>query len=212
MVSIIRLISISFIILIQLGGYSQSNNQTAKVAVLGTLFKQFVDAKQCTYVAMLADMSYRNISTSLGPMPSSVDYSKTVYDDSISVNAFSKTIKLTDCSSFYIKTFQQEKFSSRTNFLLSEKFSHNLSAINKRKVYIEVGKPLSGWEMLELFRNEQLYPNSELMRYQDSSFLVPVFIYEINGDKETSQTWIFKFKTGCKNGEVNLSLEDKFVL
>lgn len=205
-------ISVIFLVLSQLNGYSQSNIQSAKVAILGNIFKEFVDARQCTYIVMLADMSYRDISTSVGSMPSSINYSKKVFDDSTSVDAFSKTINMAECSSFYVKTFQQERFTSRTNFVLSKKFSLNLSAINKRKIYIEVGKPISGWEMLELFRRDQLYPNSELMRYQDSSFLVPVFLYEVSGDRENGQTWIFQFKLEYNNSEVILTKVDKVML
>ena len=109
----------------------------------------------------------------------------------------------------------QEKAVSRNDFIISEKFFSNLTAWTQStwrqsKLYIEVHKPISGWEIFDLFEIDGDY--SGTMQYELPFLFVPVFTYRVDGDKETKSQFIFKFKLDHENNKTIVKFVSKIEL
>jgi len=188
--------------------FSQDKFQSAKSEILKTIFEQ-LKPKECTFIALLADMEYREVHFTLsGGMPSSVVYDELMNDDTISISKFAEGIKTDTCFRAYIKTFKQEGL-SRNDFIVSKKFMSNISAWKQHKLYIEVQKPISGWEIFKLFKFEKDFKTGETMKYSLPFVLVPVFTYSVDDNKETMSQLIFKFKMEYENNKAAVRFVSK---
>ncbi len=174
--------------------FSQERNSSQKVVILKAIFEQ-LKPKESTFIALLGDMEYQTVHFSLsGAMPSSISYDEKVIDDSVSISKFTEAIKTDTCFRVYIKSFKQEKLLSRNDFMVSKKFLSNISAWKQNKLYIEVQKPIGGWEIFDLFKFDKAFEHTGAMDYNLSFVFVPVFTYTVEDDKETKSQFIFKFK------------------
>ena len=192
--------------------FSQERNTSQKVIILKTIFEQ-LKPKECTFIALLADMDYQTVHFSLsGGMPSSVWYDEHVIDDSISISKFAEAIKTDTCFRVYIKSFKQEKILSRNDFIISKKFLSNISAWKQNKLYIEVQKPIGGWEIFDLFKFDKVFEHTGAMDYNLSFVFVPVFTYSVDNDKETKSQIIFKFKMDYESNMIVVKFVNKIEL
>ena len=188
--------------------FSQNSYQNEKSEVLKTIFEQ-LKPKECTFIALLAEMDYRVVHiTHSAAMPSSIFYDEHMKDDSISMREFAKAIKTDTCFPVYIKSFKQEKLLSRNDFIVSEKFLSNVSAWKQNKLYIEVQKPIGGWEIFQLFKFDKADENNLVMYYSLPFVFIPVFAYRVD-DKETKSQFIFKFKLDYENNKTTVKFVSK---
>lgn len=185
---------------------AQESTKEIKSRMLDSVIGYFNSSSKYDYVVLLADMRYRIVRASIGSMASSINYSKSVYDDSLLVKRMMKSSNRNRKYVLYARTFAQEKFVSRNDFIVSKHFQDNIKFWRKNKIYIEMHQPISGWETIEIFEKSNILENASIFAYNEPFICLPVYEYHDASEGSSFRQFIFKFRLIYENGRVDFRI------
>jgi hypothetical protein len=150
-------------------------------------------------VYILINTSTANVNFSLGPAAGRPSFSNAADIDNSAIDLLDKELKR-GFGKTRFRLGDQPSFNRELIIETSDFFNPPGSPLkNQGRLYIEIGRPLFGWESVYIFYNTQIFPDNRKeyhRKYYSDSLFIPVYFFyrEKNGsEKHKSHLYTFRF-------------------